>query len=284
MPVNILKEPRNMEYERLLQYAFEICSSFVLSVRKEILSYYPEPEIFKRLEPYLIKKLAAPDYQQIQCYSSDLLHYFYECSEATQSIILPELNGLYEWREPFWPEDLTFLKADGQVWLGTISHEHMGFISETHYSQVEFLKNEIGLEIYWMKRTYSQAEVENAINTLFSLIDEYFNLLGSHLEEELRNSVKGKKNSQDFGFWEDCILGDRYNISEHCLAFEIARFSNLLKLEKAVYAYDFFALLDEGTDTGYLEELLAVNISGHTQVMYDCLESFKARYRTNRKK
>jgi len=147
LPVSILKEPKDWEYERLLRYAFELCSSFVLSVRKEILAYYHEPEIFKRLEPYLIKKLAAPDYPQIECYSPDLLHYFYECSEATQAIVLPELNGLYEWREPFWPEDLTFLNAEGQVWLGTISHENMAFIIETHYSQVEFLKNEIGLEI-----------------------------------------------------------------------------------------------------------------------------------------
>ena len=38
-------------------------------------------------------------------------------------------DHLYGWEAPALPEDLGFTRADGSVWLGTITHEREGFMS-----------------------------------------------------------------------------------------------------------------------------------------------------------
>jgi hypothetical protein len=276
LPINILKEPRNKKYQNLIQYAFEVSKTFVVSMQSEILACYPKPAILKSLDPYKINELKARCYPQIEYYSQDSMLYFYECNEDTKRVIMQAVDGLYEWRYPALPEDLTFLNDKGDVWMYSISHECMSGINENDRNEVNLIKDDIGLEIYWRENIYTEDEISDAMDSLFGLIKEYFYLLGSCTEEELYKEASVKENSQCYGFWNDFFR--EYDISEHCLAFEIARFSNLLRLNEPIYAIEFSSLLDEKVDNSYLVESLVKNINGNLKIFYGFIDNFKSNY------
>ncbi len=148
MPIFILEEPRGKKYQKIIEYSFMVCKAFVFSMRNDILTHYGKPSILKVLEPYKENEMEAALYPKINCYSEDNILYFYKCNEDTKLILMGEVEGLFEWREP-GPEDLTFLNNKGDVWMDSISHERMAAIYETNRNEVEYIKNEIGLEIYW---------------------------------------------------------------------------------------------------------------------------------------
>jgi hypothetical protein len=277
LPINILKEPRNKKYRYLIQYAFKKCESFVFAMQNDVLTYYGEPTILKMLKPYKINELKAIFYPQIDYYNEDTVFYFYKCNEDTKSIIMNAVNGLYEWRYPNFPEDLTFIDNKGEVWLSSISHEDMAGINEKSKDEVEFIKNCIGLEIYWREKIYNEDEVGDTMGSLFKLIEEYFYLLGSNSEAELNKELANKQNSAYYGFWNDFF--SEYDINEHRLAFEIARFSNLLRLNKPIYANDFSSLLDDKVDNSYLVQLLIKNINSNSKILYEFIKNFKLNYR-----
>jgi hypothetical protein len=276
LPINILKEPRDRIYEKLIQHAFKVCKTFILAMQREILMYYPEPEILKKLEPFKIDEVKALYYPKIEYYNHEAMFYFYKCNEETESIIMKEVSGLYEWRYPDLPEDLTFLDDKGDVWMNSISHESMAGINETDRNEVEFIRNEIGLEIEWREKIYTEDEVGEAMDSLFNLIEEYFYLLGNYSEEELIKELSNKDNSAYYGFWNDFY--GKYAISEHCLAFEIARFSNLLRLSKPIYAFDFSSLLNDRIDNRYLVQSLTLNTNGNSKLVSELIEGFKLKY------
>ncbi len=276
LPIVIKKEPRGKEYRKLIQYAFDVCEAFVLAVQKKILIHYPEPEILKKLEPYKIDEGTAVYYPNIEYYNQDAVLYFYKCNEETKTIIMNIVSGLYDFRNPYLPEDLTFVDNKGEVWMSSISHESMSFIRETNRDEAEFLKSNIGLELYLRERIYTEVEAGEAMDSLFRLIDEYFYLLGINSEDELRKEIDNKVNSPYYGFWNDFY--NEYDISEHRLAFEIANFSNLHRLNRPIYAIDFSTLLNDTGNNSYLVQLLTKNINGNTKILYEFLENFKLSY------
>jgi len=102
LAINILSEPREKEYQRLIQYAFKISKTFVFSMQSEILVYYPIPKILKELESYKIDESKAFYYPQIDYYNHEAMFYFYECNEVAKAIIMEAVKGLYEWKCPFY--------------------------------------------------------------------------------------------------------------------------------------------------------------------------------------
>jgi hypothetical protein len=151
LAIIILKEPRDREYQKLIQYAFKTCNTFLLSMDVKILTYYPEPKILKTLAPFKIKEMKSLYYPQINYYNDDAMVYFFECNEATKTIIFQAVKGLYEWRHPDLPEDLTFLDDNGKVWMDSISHECMATINEKSNDEADLIR-EIGISIYYKKK------------------------------------------------------------------------------------------------------------------------------------
>ncbi len=277
LSINILKEPRDKEYERLIQYAFKTCKTFVLAVQREILIFYPKPKILEELEQYKVNGLKALYYPQINYYNHDTILYFYECNEGAKSIIMQAVMGLYDWRHPYLPEDLTFLDDKGDIWMYSISHENIAGIYERNIDEVEFIKSEIELEIYWRERVYTEAEAMEAITNLHCLIDGYFFLLRANETWTLDERFSNKENSEHYMYWNEYF--DEYDIKEHYLAFEIAHLGNLLKLNNPIYAFDFSNLLNEVQNTSYLEQSLIRNIGGNSEILYEFLERFKLKYK-----
>jgi len=176
----------------------------------------------------------------------------------------------------FLPEDLTFLDGKGEVWMSSISHEGMAWINEKSMDEVEFISNDIGLKIYWKEKVYTDDEAIEAISHLNHLIDKYFNLLNKSAASNLKMELSNNENSSNYVFWDEFF--SEYNISEHNLAYEIACFSNLLKLKSPIHAFDFSHLLNDLIDNSYLIQLLVKNIDGRSQILYGSLENFKKNY------
>lgn len=118
-------------------------------------------EIFKeqtetfveKLQPYLIKQRHTPtewprtkvgyDDNDINNERERLSINLYKvCEEVKNFLYKP--NGVFKWRYPHFPEDLSFFK-DGYCWFESCAHEKFAFMYLDDLGEVEILKN-LGLK------------------------------------------------------------------------------------------------------------------------------------------
>ncbi|MFL5737765.1 MAG: hypothetical protein ACJ76P_10540 [Actinomycetota bacterium] len=52
----------------------------------------------------------------------------FRLEEESSSLLAHSVDGLFQWRQPGRPEDLSLLLADGAPWLTSIAHEEMAWI------------------------------------------------------------------------------------------------------------------------------------------------------------
>jgi hypothetical protein len=137
------REPNGQSYLRLLQVAEVISERFLLVWRGEPPLYAdPESLLAERLRPYLIDETRATSWPGTwigagENDSEDELPRVraYRVSPPSIAIIRPRScegghgpEGLFGWRAPEFPEDLSFYLGSGECWLGTVAHEGEGWI------------------------------------------------------------------------------------------------------------------------------------------------------------
>lgn len=128
--LNFAREPRGNLYRQILDYALPRCQSVLLVLR-------PSPalalcgsgiETMRRLEEFLIEQNEASEWPGTELLSGTKATVFkYKYVEACASILKEAANSLYSWKEPYLPEDLCFLRPDGEVFLASIAHERDGY-------------------------------------------------------------------------------------------------------------------------------------------------------------
>lgn len=113
-------------YIQLMTYLFEKSQQFILVIRYDIILNDDINKIMEDLSPFLIKKvrqscwantdLCCEDYD-----SQTIVHYFTPTKEALE-IILNNTNNLFQWVQPSFPEDISFL-IDGEYIFTSTAHE-----------------------------------------------------------------------------------------------------------------------------------------------------------------
>lgn len=96
----------------------------------------------RKLEPYLIKKRVNPtEWADIRLDINEHMRtevcIYRICSEVKNCLLQP--NALFEWKYPYFPDDLCFMKK-GFCWFYSVAHEEYAYMYVDNDNDIEFLK------------------------------------------------------------------------------------------------------------------------------------------------
>ena len=140
--LNFIKEPRGRLYRGLLDFALGYCETALLVVRKTISLEAGGQAALSRLEPFLKRKAESLEWPGTSVSDLKWGAWVFEYSFTFESaeILKQAASGLYRWLQPKLPEDLCLLRADGQPWLVSITHERDGYLDLTPDEKVHLFE------------------------------------------------------------------------------------------------------------------------------------------------
>lgn len=116
---------RNANYRALISHAARTCHSFSLVL--DPLS--PTPATLIRLEPWKIAEYESDQWPGTFLTTNVCRVCRYNLCKEAAEVLSSAADHLFGWLSPSLPEDLCFYRANGALFLGTISHERDGFFS-----------------------------------------------------------------------------------------------------------------------------------------------------------
>jgi hypothetical protein len=126
--VSFLEEPTGRLYNSLIQYAQQRCPTALLVVRHSLPLSEKGESVLKRLDVFLKDKVTSSEWPGTKLIgrTADVYHFAFgsECAAALRQIT----HALYNWKQPGLPEDLCFLRDDGEPLLVSIAHEREGYL------------------------------------------------------------------------------------------------------------------------------------------------------------
>ena len=117
----------NETYERLIDYAIEVCQEFTLVCWSDVLSETANC-VLNELNDYLIEIKEQQSWPGTNLFQGYTKVYYYHLNDITKEVLKNHATSLYSWVEPKLLEDLTFFKKDRKPWLISIAHEHFSWI------------------------------------------------------------------------------------------------------------------------------------------------------------
>lgn len=144
--LNILAEPKGEIYFSLLAYTKKRCSTFSLVRRNQLLSKERALQLETRLLPFLVSTTVTDEWPGTKLYGHQANINKYHVNEDSIKL-LSEVDGLYSWVAPDFPEDLVFYNSDGSPWLVSISHERDSYIQDSKSNLENLLKQIPGLKV-----------------------------------------------------------------------------------------------------------------------------------------
>lgn len=157
--LDIVTEPICEKYNKLIDYAIKNSDAFMFvtcDFDKDINYKQKVIPFVKDLEPYIIKirhNKIWPGQERLGRQKHNI-YLFRMCEEVKEKLLEP--NGLYKWRYPNYPEDLSFFR-DGRCWLTSIAHEDFSYIYEKDIEEVNKFK-EIGIEFEYFNIPEEECE------------------------------------------------------------------------------------------------------------------------------
>jgi hypothetical protein len=126
--IHFTDQPRGATYKALIDFAQKQCTKFSVVWRKDLGNKRRENGIANKLEPFLLSDTTTNKWPGTEIFSSSANVCFYELTPETADV-LKIAKRLYQWEAPDFPEDLAFYAKNGEIWLGSVAHEHMGWIN-----------------------------------------------------------------------------------------------------------------------------------------------------------
>ena len=137
----IINEPRNNIYSKLVDFLIKNCNAFIL-VKKDQLKFNENCEkIINSLKPYLINEYKSDEWPGTKLLGNYANIYNFECNLNTSEILKNACVGLYSWLSPNFPEDICFYVSN-DPFLVTISHEKTGLLNNIE-NKIVLFKNEL---------------------------------------------------------------------------------------------------------------------------------------------
>jgi hypothetical protein len=125
---DLTDEPTTKQYRQLLEFGIDYCSSFQLVVRDTIDFAESAQIVLERMMPFLVSKSAEAGWRGTKLLSGTADVYTFGLTKETARVLIDAAPTLYAWRQPRLPEDLCLVRADGDAFLVTISHERDGYL------------------------------------------------------------------------------------------------------------------------------------------------------------
>ncbi len=134
--IDFTDEPRGPAYNRLIDFAQKQCDKFSIVWRKDLGNKKEENEISRKLAPFIVSDKTMNKWPGTEIFSGSANVCTYQLNQETANII-KLAKRLYQWEAPEFPEDLAFYIKSGEVWLGSVAHEHMGWLNTASISSPE---------------------------------------------------------------------------------------------------------------------------------------------------
>lgn len=147
-----ISEPVNPLYDQLLNLSLTQCKTMLLVVRPELGLSIKAKGLLQDLSLFLLKKESASSWPGTTLFEKVAELYYFRLESASLQLLKKACSGLYSWLQPALPEDLCFLRQNGEAWLITISHEHDSYLSITsnEYQRILSLEPNLG---FLLRRT-----------------------------------------------------------------------------------------------------------------------------------
>ncbi|WP_144532052.1 stage III sporulation protein AH [Bacillus pumilus] len=140
------RQPRNMEYNALIDLCCEVCDEFQLVLRKDLADFDDYREILNKLSPSLKEMKEESEWATTILGDGQTAYvYYYYANEHTKNLLKELSNSLYGWVHPNLLEDLSFFK-NGKEWMVSSSHEEESYIFPENEEEIESLKQIKGLK------------------------------------------------------------------------------------------------------------------------------------------
>lgn len=111
----------NTDYKILLEEMLIKADSFSLVVRDTLELKGSGKKILDKLNPFLLKEDHVSKWPGTELLMGKAKYYSYSLNNRSIEI-LSEINSLFDWQQPEFPEDLTFYRKDKIIFV-SISHE-----------------------------------------------------------------------------------------------------------------------------------------------------------------
>jgi len=128
---NILKEPVNRTYKKLLLFSLDYCDKFLYVVPHHISDKGSVKNILKMFEEFQISVSERLEWPGTISYTTTSTVYEYKLNLESIKLLIKYNNKLYSWVQPNFPEDICLLRFDKTPWLITITQESEGYFELT---------------------------------------------------------------------------------------------------------------------------------------------------------
>lgn len=127
------------DFETLTRAAMNVCSYFSLVVQDRQ-SSRGALECLRLLHEHVLQEEERSDWPGTVIWGRTASVFTYRLNAASVETLLEVGSSFSTWLEPDRPEDLSFLRADFSVWLGSVAHEHDVFLELEEREAIELLQ------------------------------------------------------------------------------------------------------------------------------------------------
>lgn len=121
---DVIKEPTGNTYRKLIDLALENCKTALLVVQRQNPLAQTAINTMNLLAPYLKLQREEAEWPGTKLFAGKTaLVTYYHFEQGCADILKMATNSLYSWNQPELPEDLCFIRSDGEPWLVSIAHE-----------------------------------------------------------------------------------------------------------------------------------------------------------------
>ncbi len=128
---DLLEQPTGATYRSLLEACSTYSAALLVVVREPDWLTPSGLATLRRLEPFLLARTIEQSWPGTVLLEDTATIFRYSLCPSTLQIVKDGADGLYEWQQPRLPEDLCFLRDDGDTVLVTIAHERDAYLTVT---------------------------------------------------------------------------------------------------------------------------------------------------------
>lgn len=134
---DIVGNPSGLTYRALLQASLPFCTSVTVAARPSLGLNATGRNVISQLAPFLTREYEASSWPGTRLLRGTATVYQFRLTGQVVDAMSQTSDSLFSWIQPDLPEDPCFLRASGEPWLVTISHEHDAYLDltedETNY-------------------------------------------------------------------------------------------------------------------------------------------------------
>ena len=142
----LIEDPKNETYFKLIDLAFVTSDTFILVVRKDMSVSSGVDKILNKLTDSLLEMKEQSEWICCKLFGGVAQVYYYKTTDEAKKVLKEVSNSLYQWVQPDFPEDLSFIK-NGDPWLINIAHERESYIKTEDKNEIEKILDIKGLNI-----------------------------------------------------------------------------------------------------------------------------------------